>query len=659
MNASMSPVVTTARRQRGSVLVNTAIALSLVVIVLVGLELGYLFSAKRDFQKSVDLAALAGAQALQPFDCAPARAAAVANAAQNLPAGFTLASTNVTCGRWDSATQPAPRHFGTPASGEKFNAVQVTFSATPALLLPAIPGNQTRTLVVEALASQRYPAAVLNIRSTLVSVDTTRSDLLNKVFGGLLGGVVNLDAVGWTGLLNTDIKLLGYLDELAVDMNIAAGQYDQVLNTQASVSTLLQAAITALQRDGSTSQVAVDALNVLKLAANAASATPLVKVGDLLGVQTGIEAAGLNADLQVFQLAQGLIQLSNNKSSVVANLPVTVPGLGTATVKLKVGEAPRISAVGDPELAELDPLGADKINVQTAQLRALISVNLPGLGGVTGLLNAVTQLLSPVTTLLNTLQAPLNLQAIVGNLVCISCQQSRVVLVPQPAVPWRLSVYLEAPASQAHITEVNCNADGSSDLAVATRTSLSSVRIGIISAADEAAALASGGLTPPVTPIPLLDTETRNCTTILGIGSCDAWVPYSRTGLSAVADLGTSSGSPPSLSYINPPTLDSASAYQSMSGTNIVSSVGTSLTGLKLQTYRYSAGSPNGFGTLIGGATDLIQSAFSAVANVVNTLLAPLLDGLINTLLNSLGVQIAHADIGARLSCEKGAQLVY
>src|SRR4051794_19217328 len=72
-------------RCRGSILVQTAIALSLVVIVLIGTELGYLYYLKREMQKAVDLAALAGAQVLQGTDCSPARQAALANAALNLP----------------------------------------------------------------------------------------------------------------------------------------------------------------------------------------------------------------------------------------------------------------------------------------------------------------------------------------------------------------------------------------------------------------------------------------------------------------------------------------------------------------------------------------------------------------------------------------------
>ena len=63
------------RRQHGSVIINTAIALSLIVIALIGTELGYLFFMKREFQKTADLAALAGAQSLKPNSCSEATTA--------------------------------------------------------------------------------------------------------------------------------------------------------------------------------------------------------------------------------------------------------------------------------------------------------------------------------------------------------------------------------------------------------------------------------------------------------------------------------------------------------------------------------------------------------------------------------------------------------
>jgi uncharacterized membrane protein len=40
--------------------------------------------------------------------------------------------------------------------------------------------------------------------------------------------------------------------------------------------------------------------------------------------------------------------------------------------------------------------------------------------------------------------------------------------------------------------------------------------------------------------------------------------------------------------------------------------------------------------------------------NAINTVLSPLLDTLINTLLVSLGIDLNKVDVGANLSCQSG-----
>ena len=631
-------------------MISAAIAISLLILTLTGTELGYLFSLKRDFQKTADLAALAGAQALRPNDCGAAQTAAVANAARNLPAGFQLTPADVSCGRWDPIAKTAAPHYGPLQTGESFNAVKVNITRTPALLLPNIPGNLPRQISVQAFAAQRAPRAMLNIRNALLSVDTTKSPVLNAVLGGLLGGSINLSVADWNGLISTDVNLLKFLDQLALKLNVGAGRYDEVLTTQATVGTMLDAMIKAMQAGGTTAQATITALGELKASANLASAQPLVRLGDLLGVQTGTPAAGLDVGIQAFQIIEGLVQLANRQSTVVANVPITVPGLVNVSVKLKVGQSPRVSAIGDPELAALDPTGPNAISVQTAQMRALVSVNIPLLDSLAGLTNAVAQLLAPVTTLLNNVLT-LNLQALIGNVICLSCTQTRTLLVTDPL---KLSIYLQAPTSSAHVTAVDCNAGGTGALDVREQTSIANLIVGTIASAAEDAALA-GGTLPAVSPIPLFDTQKRDCTTILGIGGCTAWVGLTRTGLKADSSVGLSQTD---VVYSNPPLLDAAPAYKTISATNIVNSLKSTLAGLQMQTYKYIPAVPH-FGDLVGSGTQLVQAAVSAVTQVISILLAPLLDQLLNTLLNGLGIQLAQADVGARLSCTRGAELVY
>lgn len=644
--------------------ITAIIALSLLVIVLVGIELGYMFFLKRELQKTADLAALAGAQALEDESCTTATAAAIANAARNLPPGMAaVGADSVVCGHWDPSSRPSAPHFGPPESGQRFNAVRVTISRTPALLLAGIPGNAPRPLGVDALAARKHPLAALNIRSTLVSVDSTQSPLLNAVFGGLLGGNLNLDAVGWNGLINTDIKLLTFLDELALQVGIGAGKYDEVLATDVSVGTLLQAMINALQRSGSTAQAAVDALTLVRIAANAAPAQPLLKLGDLLGVQSGTDAAGLDTSIQLFQLLQGVVQTANGKSGVAAD--VNLAGIGAS---IKVIEPPQVSAIGDPALAKLNPVGPDQIFVRTAQIRTFLSINLPALDGVSNVVNAVLALASPVTDLLNDL---LSLNLVTGLAKILNCllgctrDVTDIKILPPPL---RLDVSLDAGGGASRVTDFNCAIDTKS-LTTQTVTSIANLRVGSLgtTAAIARANAFSSSAVPAVSPVPIIDIGSQSCLLgPLGIGriSCDTAhrKAFYGGGLGLKADLPIGS-STQSQFFENPPDLDRQPAYLAISTQNILDSLNNTLSGLTnlLTVIPPTAPVPSGgLSGFLAALTNTLSGVITAVQGVVSDVLGPLLDPLLKTLLSDvLGANLAKTEVGARLSCAKGVELVY
>ncbi len=654
----------TPRRQRGSIVVQAAIALSLIVIVLIGSELGYLFYLKRAMQSAVDLAALAGAQALAPGDanaCSDARTAALANAAHNLPASLPLASGDIKCGRWDPATQPVAPHFGAPPAGVPLNAVWIVMTRTPALLLPKLPGNAPRTIMVQAMAAQRPPQAALTLRTTLATVSTAQSALLNAVFGGLLGGSLNLSAVGWNGLVDGQLQLLGYLDQLAIDLGIGAGQYDSVLNTQASVGTLLQSAITALQIQGDTAQATLDALNALKLAAEVAPAAPLVRIGDLLGVQTGTQAAGLGLDLQLFQFVEGLVQLANSHNGLVASVPVTIPGLINLTTRVQVIEPAQISGVGDPRLAALDPTGPNAIAVRSAQVRTLMSVELPALNAVAGLLNAVTNATAPLLSVLNGLLT-LNL----GNLLscAVVCTNQAVTTVSLLPPPLRIDVNLDAGAGNSHVTNYSCARGAASSLTAETTTSIAELRIGKMgtSAADAAAKVFASAAPPTVSPVPLLGIGAQICTkALLVLMSCGPNQPFYGGGLGVQGDIPVGATSAAQV-FASPPPLTEPPVFQAISTQNLVNSLGNSLQAASTLVVALPATGSGGGGSagVLAAIVNVLTTVVSGLGNVLSSVLSPLLDGLLNSVVNDLlGVNLAQTEVGAQLNCTEGAALVY
>jgi uncharacterized membrane protein len=653
-------------RSRGSVLVNTLIALSLIVITLIGTELGYLFFLKREFQKTADLAALAAAQALKPGSCTEATAAAIANAAQNLPTGFTLSASDVTCGRWDPSTRPAQPHFGPLTGSEKYNAVRVTIARTPPLLFSSIPGNQARPISVEALAAQRHPMASLTIRSTLLTVDPTQASLLNAVFGGLLGGSLSLDVAGWRGLVNTNIKLLGFLDQLGIDLGIGAGKYDQVLGTDVRVGVLIQAMINALQKSGATATAAIQALGLIQAAAEISPT--VVKLGDLLGVQTGSDAAGLNLDLQLFQLLQGVVQVANGKNALVASVPLTVPGALSVTANIRVIEPPQISAVGDPTLAKLDPTGPNQIYVRTAQIRTLISVELPALNGVSNLLNAVTTLVSPVTTLLNNLLSfKLNLlDDVLGCLIACTKDVTDVDILPAPI---RLDINLDAGGGESRVNNFSCPADAKT-LSAQTTTAAAQLRIGKMgtSTADAKSKVFASNAPPTVAPVPVIDIGSLQCTRLLlGLIPVECDEAHRKAfyggGLGLKADVPVAK-SGASQTFVNPPDLadmEQETPFLPVSSQNIINSLTSTLGGLNMLSVITPTGSPNGgLQNVLTALTNTLGTVIGALQDIVKGVLSPLLDPLVNTLIRDvLGANLAQTEVGGRLTCDGSAELVY
>lgn len=628
-------------------------ALSALVILVSIADIGFLYYYKREYQKAADLAAMAGARTMVGSGGAPScdavvRPAAESNAAQNLGSlRYILESGDdrFRCGQWNPTASTALLRVDNTADPSLWNAVFVTVSGSPPRFLPFVDGI---TLSATATAVASEALASLRIRSTLVSIDTSRSAALNSLFGGLLGGNVALDVGSWNGLVNADISLLDYLDQLALDLGIQAGHYDQVLATQASLGELMDAAITLLQRGQGTGSISAALAGMQTLQAAIPGATPLIALGDIVSVGSGAQTAGLDAALQVFQLAQALVQAANAKNALAATV-----NLGALTVRVQVIEPPQISAIGNPELARQDPDGPHRIYVNTAQVRTLISVNLPALSGVTNLLNSVLNLAAPVTTLLNNVLS-LNLQAtlagLVGSLLGIPYEVTDVMLVPGNP---RIDVSLDAGGGEAKVTDYACEADGEKRLETDVETSVADLRIGRMQITPGQPGYVFGSDAPPsVGPVPLVDVGVKTCRVfLLLLSSCEARRPFEGGGIGIMAQT-TVAGTPYSHVYLDPPDLGLTPEYAAFSTQNIVSSLANTLGGIELQMYGPAAGGG------LGGLLNLVGAAFNTVKGllqpVIDSVLSPLLDPLVNTLLSSLGLDLARVEVGGNLTCGGG-----
>lgn len=636
------------RRQGGSVIVFAAIGLSAVVILLSLADIGTMYFYRREFQKAADLAALAGAKSLQT-SCAAAQTAASSNASQNL--GSRSYVTTVDCGVWNSS---AGTMFSTPGTGTQ-NAVRVTISGTPPRFLMG-----GRAMSAYAIAISNVPLANLTIRSALVSIDSSKGALLNSLLGNMLGGALNLSLASWQGLVNANVNLLSYMDALALRLGVSAGNYAQVLSTNTTLGTLLGAMVDAMG-SGSTAGIAVNSL-IGSIGGTVGSINNLT-LGSLLSLQSGLQQTGLAMDLNALQLAQAMVQLANYNSSINVSVPINLIGLAAATVTARIIQPPQISATGNPALAKANPTGSNKIYVRDAQVRVLISVSLSSAltSLVSGLTTAVSNLVSPVTDLLNNL-LHLNLVAVLSCLVL--CTQTGVdIQILSP--PFRIDVNVDAGAGSAYVTDYSCdNAGTNKSLTVAANTSALALRIGKMgtSDADAISKVFASSAAPTVSPVPLVDigTVTKTCT-LLAICFSGARVPFAGGGIGLQTDTSVAASSA-TLNYVAPaasnlPTLKEDPYYQTISSSNIVSSLSATLAGAGIQIYQPT--SPvSGLGLVISLVGTTLDTIKPLLQTAVATVLSPLLDPLVNTLLNTLGVTLAQTDVGARMTCNSGATLV-
>jgi uncharacterized membrane protein len=641
-------------RQRGAIGLMAAATLSLaVVMLLLVVDTGRLYMEQRKLQRVVDNAALEAVS--RGGNCLPGLSAASYAGQSAVRNGYIVDASNTlatTCGTLVTAATGL-RTFAvdaTQAAAVKVVAsrtVTTSFAGGVQALFSGTPVSLNTTLNASAVAAKPQPTvAQLNIRSALTSIDTARSNILNPLFSGLLGGNVNLTALGWDGLLNTDINLLKYLDQLAINLNVAAGNYTQLLNTQATVTQLIQAAATVVQLNGATAQV-ITALGQLQVAA--INAAP-VKLGDILQLQTGTTAAGLDANLQLLQLIQGVVQLANSKSAVAATLPISVLGLANVTVRVKVIEPPQFSAIGDPARAKLNPTGVDRIYVRTAQVRTLVSVNLPVLSGVTGLTNAVLGLVAGLTPTLNAILS-LNLVAVLSSVACAGCQQLDPLLLPSPEI----DISLDAGGAKSYVTDYSCpaGATGTKSLTAHTITSIADLKLGKIDPTNAFSSAAE----PTVTPLPLVDLGIVTCHKILGIGTCDpsTHIQYGAGGIAIMLDTSVaqntqdlvfSSATP----FATPANLKLPPSIQSAAPTNnIVGSLSNTLAGINLIVYKPQGSNP--LGAVVTGVASLISDVTSKLLPVVTNLVSPLLDPLLNNLLKGLGINLMDVDVGANMTC--------
>lgn len=370
----------------------TAGMLLVAVVLLAGSQLGYAFYAKRDLQKTADLAALAGAKVVGTEGCGPATAAALANAEINKQGAFN-ATVVPTCHLW-KGTLPVGsdgrpeniQHRFAPEPNTP-NAVKVVVTGiTPSF----IPSLSAITQSAEAVATVDEPTASFSVGSSVARVGG------DSVLGAALKAVgLNpaISLLSYDGLANVKITPGGLLGALGIPVttDINVGQLNALLAVnQIGLGQLLDVAVT-LAGQSELTGVNVALLNAIK--ANVGDIPLNVKLGSDTTPPRGLFASivapdatsgsALNTQISVLDIISTAIGVATS------NHAVSVPGLSvlgnTITAKVGIVEPPSIGIGG---------VGA---TAYSAQVRAFVRLNTDNLPLLGGLLSNFVKLDLPLT----------------------------------------------------------------------------------------------------------------------------------------------------------------------------------------------------------------------------------------------------------------------
>jgi len=653
------------RQQRGAIGLIAALTLGLVLLfMLLVVDSGRLYLEQRKLQRVADVAVLEAVS--RGGNCAAAAGSntatvySVASATRNSFTPSTTQTVSATCGTLITGSDKLRRFSADANKSDAIRVITTTVVPTSVagglwdLFSKGTFGFNTRLTASAVGASPNATLAQISIRSTLASVTTnSQAAVLNAVIGGLAGGSLNLTVGGWDGLIKSDINLLSYMNQLAIDLKLTAGDYTSLLAAKTNLTQLIQTAATVMNANGATADVKAALLGL----ETAVKLTPaVVTLGDLLKLQTASSTAGLDANLQLMQLLQALIQVANKKNAVDVTLPANLPGLLNLTVRLKVIEPPQFSATGDPTKNQT-------ISVRTAQVRTLVSANLTGVNAVSGLVKAVTDLIGPLTPVLNSV-LKLNLVELLSSVGCLlgaGCQQLDPILLPSS----QIDISLDAGGAVATVTGYNCPspANNKKSLKVTTTSSLVNIRIGKI---DPVAAFSSSAL-PTALAVPLVDIGIKTCYQFLILpGHCDPRVPLAAGGIGFSVNSPLLQAPDQTLNFWDlttpdstPPNVKLTPALQKViKTTSIVDSLGTTIAGIKIQAYTPIVNNP--LGAILQGTVGAVNTVTTLILPSVTSLLSPLVDPIINNLLTTLGISLVDVQIGANLTCGQGgrAQLV-
>ena len=696
-------------QQRGSIAVLMALGVGVLVLMLSVIDIGFMYTTKREYQKAADLAAMAGAQALIDEDgvrsCTRAKDAATVNATINLsnPAIDPNYTPEVTCGEWNPRAENGPFITGFDNDAPSLNAVRTIIRGQPyGFFIPALFGRDPPEMWAEGTATTNQTLAALHIRSSLVEINGPgdQDNLIDSLCTLLATGsdCITVTGAGWNGLATADITL----HTLAV--KLGAGTVEELLNTQVTLDDLLTAAVNALPVAPEPGPGHTFLANLNSAVVNLGVITNLqdIRIGDLLNIAPGTQFSALDIGLNVAELAIASIQTATSNCAICVEAPIHIPGLASVDVYATVTEPPQMSAIGNPALAIIqgNPAGStgpDRLYVNTAQARALLSIDVSSTTDlVTGLLDTVTNTLElgELVSVLNPLvggdlygtvaQLGTAVQNLLTGLLGCNGNCPTRKLLDDPQTIGKIDILIHAARGDAYVNDYSCGIPDGSNRSLNTHADKTLARVSIGNLETPPGNALSGDSEPQIKDATILDIgyvlyRPEHCP-LLGLGPCSSGGEYCKritntatnscssnswttdksqaqrvTTLALKIKAGTQTigtTSPETLVYqapLSPPItyLPQIKEAPSFEPMSSVPPVSGLLNQLNLQIVAEPAVPLSGLLNVAGGV----------ITSVGNTL--SVLDPAVDSLLSGLGVDLNAVDVGAHMSCGRaGATLV-
>ncbi|WP_245484973.1 pilus assembly protein TadG-related protein [Ciceribacter ferrooxidans] len=455
MRKQVTPRATFLRNGEGNVAISAALVAPLIIGALaLGVDYGNLTLQQRALQQAADLAAISAAAQLGTPEAAVAAYFRANNisipvlqgdhllldggAVVTTPDSVPEEVAKVSVGRYSpDVALPVAERFQVTESRSDAVKVEVTRKAD---LYFASAFAKAPVLSARAVAAADKMAA-FSVGSRLASL---HGGVLNALLTGLLGTSVDLDLMDYEALVDARIDALKTVDALATDLDLTAGSYQDVLDTNVKLGALID----AIGRNPGLSSRLNTVLDRLAAAVGHTALTvnlnEVLALGPVASLPVGT-AENLAVGVNAFDLLTAAAVAANGNSQLAVDLKQSVPGLATATLKLTIGEPP----VGTPPLAVGDPGTV----VRTAQTRLSLEVTGDGLLALAG-----TKL--------------------------------------------RVPLYLEVAHAEARLANISCRSDGNADVGIEAVPGLVELALGNV----DPTAFANFGVKPRVTKATLLDT---------------------------------------------------------------------------------------------------------------------------------------------------------